>query len=164
MAFQEDAFQQDLIQIVSDADSSPLTSIPGLAETQPGTINLGSVGTEEHDTAPVRTATDALSLGDVVARTGTFLRTTADALSLADAVVAIKITPRTVADALGLADSATRQVTLFRAATDALSLSDTTTRQATLARTASDGLSLSDVAIANVISGAKPYNFFVWID
>jgi hypothetical protein len=163
MAFQGDTFQQDLVQTIADSNSSPLESILGQSDAQLGQINLGSAGSSEHDTAPVRTATDSLTLSDVVTRLLTLFRSTSDSLTLSDVATAIKIIARDVSDTLTLSDATTRTVTLLRSVTDSLSLSDTVARVASLNRTASDGLTLSDSAVAVVTSGAQEQIMLIYV-
>lgn len=113
----------------------------------------------------VRLPSDAVTLAEGIARTGTFIRATPDALahsdvaegvknprfaddtlSLADVITSIKVNNRSISDALASPDTATRTASLNRAIADALGLSDAAIATRILPRSIADALSLSDLA------------------
>lgn len=94
----------------------------------------------------VRTTTNTLTLADTTTRTFVGERTATEALTLADVATQIKEILRSASDAIGLSDAATRLGTFVRSASDALTLADVASRTGTFVRSTSDALTLSDVA------------------
>lgn len=138
-------------------------AIDGLAVWVIGGFELRLAGTS---TAYSRTATDAPSVSDTVARVEILMRALADApqttdtiaraLVLAramadsplssDAATRLAIHPRSIVDTPQSSDLTTRLEVLIRSGVDVPQSSDTAARQETVARTTTDSLQSSDAA------------------
>lgn len=94
-----------------------------------------------------RTAADAFTTADALTSTAAHPRTATDAITAADTVARTAAHPRSIADAVGVADTVVSVVTLARGAADAVTAADVVARTATHPRTVADSITVTDIAV-----------------